>query len=167
MYNKQKEIRKMMCIKKLLELKKTRRSSSSFSKKTDATVIDTNDLTYRYAVFWKTAAVGRKKFNRKQQRRTIQHRTQHQKRTQPQLKEDVTELSTIHSTKTRRIINDNGNRSNSLTTEFQKSTEQSIRSCNVLDREGLFGEFIHDGDSDDNLNDAEDTLYWAGLQGLS
>ena len=162
MYNKRKEIRKMMCIKKLLELKKTRRSSSSFSKKTDATVIDTNDLTYRYAVFWKTAAVGRKKFNRKQQRRTIQHRTQHQKRTQPQLKG----LSTTNSTKTRGIMNDNDNSSNSLTTKFQKSTPQSI-SCIVLDRGGLFGEFIHDGDSDDNLNDAEDTLYWAGLQGLS
>ena len=157
----------MICIKKLLELKKTRRSSSSFSKKKDATVIDVNnDHAYRYAVFWKTAAVGRKTLNRKQQRRTIQHRTQHQKRTQPQLKEDVTELSRIHSTKTRLIMNDIGNRSNSLTPKFQKSPKQSI-SCNVLDRGGIFGEFIHDGDSEDNLNDAEDTLYWAGLQGLS
>lgn len=65
-------------------------------------------------------------------------------------------------------MHDNGNRSNSLTTNYRKSTtKQSIRSCNVLDRGGLFGEFIHDGDSEDNLNDAEDTLYWAGLQGLS
>lgn len=63
-------------------------------------------------------------------------------------------------------MNDIGNRSNSLTPKFQKSPKQSI-SCNVLDRGGIFGEFIHDGDSEDNLNDAEDTLYWAGLQGLS
>ena len=141
MYKKQKEIRKMICIKKLLKLKKTRRSSSSFSKKHDATVIDNTDLTYRYAVFWKTVAVGRKNLNRKQQRRSIQHRTQHQKRTQPQLKG----LSKTNSTKTRGIMHDNGNRSNSLTTNYRKSTtKQSIRSCNVLDRGGLFGEFIHD-----------------------
>lgn len=161
MYNKQNKPRKMIGIRKLFGLKKTQRSSSSCSRKIDATGIDNKNRTG--AAFWNTAAAdGRKRIYRQQQRRSrMQHRTRHQTKA-AQRKSSTTTRGIIQHDHTNKSSNAASRRTNVQTS----TTNQSLH-CNVLDRGGIFGDFIHDGDSDDHLNDAEDTLYWAGLQGLS